>query len=929
MKQEAIKHEAPRPQPQAAKQEPPEHTRRFRVDAAHVTVRHDPQLLPEVVEGATDVPDLFRLLPASPRRAFDLGILSSDPYFHVFIEAADDVDVLHAVVARAKQRLRGRGAPNDVVYVHDFDHPASPRAILLPAGWGPMLKEGMQGLLASILERLPQIDADQEVKAARQALATEMKARHKDALGELETLARGLSFGIKTVSGGVQTFPILHGKPVSAEQFEVLDESTKKQLTDAEEKLSQAIEGAAEKVRAHTRELEEASAALEQKAARHLVEEEAQPLLERFAEVPAAHAYLERAIEELVDSVDDLRTASKESGDERTRARKEEEEATDPEIATRLRRFAVNVFVTHASEESESAEEEEEEPPPSSERSPILREVREGDADGEPPSPPVLYEDNPTFANLFGFLERRVHLGSLVSDFTRIRPGALHKASGGVLVLRARDLIGDALAWDRLKRVMRARAVGHEDPIGPMGLYATTLRPKPCPISTKVVLVGSHDLYAQLLEADPDFAAFFRVKVEIPTDIDRHAAGIRALDAHLVRMANHRGWGPLDRTARARALDYACRLAEDGRKLALFLQPIEETMAFATVIAHERVEREQSSLSRPAFGGYENALAPPVDIDAPPPSIPPPPGPRTGVSRPPPPQERAPVVAAKDMDAAWQERRDRTAGAERQIREMVVGGEVLVATEGERVGVVNGLSVLSAGDVQFGHPMRITAVVSVGHEGVIDVEREASLGGSLHTKGVAILRGFVSGTFGQERPVALRAQIAFEQSYGEVEGDSASSTELYAILSAIADVPIDQGVAVTGSVNQLGEVQAIGGVTAKIEGFFDLCAARGLTGRQGVMLPRSCVHQLVLRDDVASAIAADKFHLYAVDRVSEGIEILTGIPAGARDQNGRFPAESIFGRVERRLIEIAERMRRAETTSAAEVVAAEEPVGES
>src|SRR5207302_6750607 len=232
--------------------------------------------------------------------------------------------------------------------------------------------------------------------------------------------------------------------------------------------------------------------------------------------------------------------------------------------------------------------------------------------------------------------------------------------------------------------------------------------------------------------------------------------------------------------------------------------------------------------------------------------------------------------------------------------------------------------------VEFGQPMRITAVVALGREGIVDVEHEAQLGGAIHTKGVAIIRGYLARIFGQERPLSLRAQIAFEQSYGEIDGDSASSSELFAFISALADVGIDQGVAVTGSVNQLGEVQAIGGVTAKIEGFFDLCAARGLTGRQGVLIPRSCLNQLVLRDDVAAAIAAERFHLFAVDRVSEGIEILTGIPAGARDQNGRFPAESVFGRVERRLIEIAERMRRAETP-AGEVVGAaiEEEPGES
>jgi predicted ATP-dependent protease len=226
--------------------------------------------------------------------------------------------------------------------------------------------------------------------------------------------------------------------------------------------------------------------------------------------------------------------------------------------------------------------------------------------------------------------------------------------------------------------------------------------------------------------------------------------------------------------------------------------------------------------------------------------------------------------------------------------------------------VVNGLSVFSAGDVEFGQPMRITAVVGIGREGLIDVEREAQLGGSIHTKGVAILRGYLARLFGQERPLSLRAQLAFEQSYGEIDGDSASSSELFAVLSALADVGIDQGIAVTGSVNQLGEMQAIGGVCAKIEGFFDLCAARGLTGVQGVLLPRSNLPHLVLRDDVAEAVSAGRFHLYAVQTVSQGIEILTGVPAGTRDESGRFPASSVFGRVERRMIEIAERLREAE-----------------
>jgi len=285
------------------------------------------------------------------------------------------------------------------------------------------------------------------------------------------------------------------------------------------------------------------------------------------------------------------------------------------------------------------------------------------------------------------------------------------------------------------------------------------------------------------------------------------------------------------------------------------------------------------------------------------------------------------LISKRDIQVAWFERRERAGSAERHIREITLRGEVALETNGLRVGVVNGLSVFSAGDVEFGQPMRITAVVGIGREGIIDVEREAQLGGSIHTKGVAILRGYLARMFGQERPLSLRAQLAFEQSYGEIDGDSASSSELFAVLSALADVGVDQGIAVTGSVNQLGEMQAIGGVCAKIEGFYDLCKARGLTGSQGVLVPRANLPHLVLRDDVADAIAAGQFHVYAVQAAAQGIEILTGVPAGQRDASGRFPAASIFGRVERRIIEMAERLREAEGHGAHEIAESLEEVG--
>jgi len=468
----------------------------------------------------------------------------------------------------------------------------------------------------------------------------------------------------------------------------------------------------------------------------------------------------------------------------------------------------------------------------------------------------------PSFPNMFGYLERRARFGALLTDFLRIRSGALSHASGGYLLVRLADLLADPLIWQRFKRVIRDSALTIEDPIGPVSLYATTLRPQPVPLNVRVVLLGSQDLYHHLMQIDPDFSTLFRVKVEVDWWVERTESNQRKLDAYLMSMPTvAQAAAHFDRRARARLLDFATRLSGDRDRLALTVLPLEETACFATMIAAAR------------------------DSDD---------------------------VTDSDIEAAWSERRDRSGGIEREVRDLATRGEFLVDTSGTRVGVINGLSVLAAGDVEFGQPMRITAVVSLGREGVIDVEREAQLGGSLHTKGVAIVRGFLSHLFGQERPLSLRVQIAFEQSYGEIDGDSASSSELFAILSALADVGIDQGIATTGSVNQLGDIQSIGGVCAKIEGFFDVCMSRGLTGAQGIMIPKTNLRQLVLRPDVAHAIAEGQFHLYAISSVGEGIEVLTGLPSGTRDTSGRFPAGSVFGRVERRLIELAELLRNAE-----------------
>ncbi len=826
-----------RPEPTAARE-------MVRVSANFVAQPTDPATLPDVPDTVDSLLDL-----ASPiaRRALALGVQARDSRLHVFVsvdpEIAIDEDVLHFVERRLAEGTRP--SPPDIVYVHDFLRPEAPVPLAIPIGTARPVAAIVERLVQRLRLEMPSVREAPEVLRAEEQIGTRLEQKNREVVTGLESRAKNLGFGVKSLQGGIQTYPILHGKPLSVEQFEALDAATKQALGAAEERLTAEVAKAVDRVRTATAKYEARRDEALAKAARSLVEKAVDGAVAEIAGLfsdgtPASTdaarrspplallAWFGAAREALVADWADLVLPEKND---------EDEGELDPEHATRLGRFRVNVFVAR---------------------------------DPDDFAPPVVYETNPSWPNLFGYLERRAKFGALLTDFTRVRAGALHRASGGVLVLRAADLLTDPILWERTKRALRERKMAPEDPLGPLGLYTTTLRPVPVPLDVKVVLVGTPEMYADLLDADADFASLFRVKVEVDPAVPRTPESIRLLDGYLMgRLSRDEelhelaGKTPVfDAGARAKLLDLAARLAGERDRLSLMLAPLQETGAFARTEVLARATSE--------------------------------------------------TITADDVRRAWRERRDRTGLAERHFRTLLLDGTVVVDTDGLRVGCVNGLSVLSTGDVDFGQPVRITAVIALGREGLIDVEREAQLGGAIHTKGIAILRGYLGRLFGQERPLSLRAQIAFEQSYGEIDGDSAACAELFALLSALADVGIDQGIAITGSLNQLGAVQAVGGVCAKIEGFYDLCQARGLTGHQGVMLPRSNVSHLVLREDVAEAVAAGKFHLYAIDNVAQGVAVLTGLPAGERDGNGRFPASSVFGRVERRIIEIAERLREAE-----------------
>lgn len=775
-------------------------------------------------EGEHGMATLLQVTGEHSLRALRLGLTTRARGFHVFVSTPDDVRVVGDIVAEARQVLADKAPADDVIYVHDFARPEAPRALMLPAGQGPVFAERMRVFLDELADEVLEAAESDRVRKRQAELVRGFEEKTRVRLSELEEAAKGLGFSVKSGPGGLQTRPVLHGKPLTPEQFTALDAGTKRFFNEAEAALAAEVERAATAIRAENIHFEQARDEALGRAAADVVAKAVLRLKKKCASYgEAIQSYLDAVGVALARDWEDLVTPEENSPNDEEEG--DDDGDNDPEQATRLRRFKVNAFVTRGEDWS-----------------------------------PVVHEAIPNYANLFGYLERRARFGALLTDFTRVRAGALHRASGGVLVIRAQDLLTDPMIWERLKRTLRDGQVSPEDPTGPMGLYATTLRPAPVKVDVRLMLVGSPSTYAALLDADPDFAALFRVKVEVDGNVPRTAENVARLDAHVCKIAAASGAAPLSVEARAELMSYASRLAGRRDRLSLSVGPLEETAVFA--------------------------------------------------------EAKDGIVSREEIMRAWSDRRDRTGAAEREFRELIRSGEIVIDVDGTRVGCINGLSVLSTGDVEFGQPVRITTIVALGREGLIDVEREAQLGGSIHTKGMAILRGYLSRLFGQERPLSLRAQLAFEQSYGEIDGDSASAAELFALLSSLADVGIDQGVAVTGSINQLGAVQAIGGVCAKIEGFYDVCRAKGWTGKQGVMMPRVNLDGLILREDVAGAIEAGEFSLYAIENVAQGIEVLTGIPAGDRDESGRFPAGSVFGRVERRLIELAERLRDAESPRA-------------
>ena len=472
---------------------------------------------------------------------------------------------------------------------------------------------------------------------------------------------------------------------------------------------------------------------------------------------------------------------------------------------------------------------------------------------------PVVFEHNPTYYNLFGRLDYRSRMGALSTDHTMIAAGAIHEANGGYLVAQAKDLLSNALAWDMLKRVLRSGEIRIEN-IGEQhsAVPTTSMRPQPIPVNAKIVLIGGRDVLRLLQAADEDFRRYFKVTADFDTVMERTPGNVAKYAAFVASETRAKGLRPFESAAVAAIIDYSSRLVEDQSKLTTRFMQVSDVLAEADYWAQK--------------AGCDTATS-------------------------------------EHVDRALRQRHYRVGLTEQRTLESIEKDTVRIDTEGLAIGQVNGLAIYSLGDHSFGRPSRITARVSVGNGRVVNIDRETRMSGRIHNKGFLILNGYLQGKYGRDRPLSISASLTFEQTYSGVDGDSASSTELYALLSEISGVPIKQGIAVTGSVNQAGQVQAIGGATYKIEGFFEVCKAKGLDGEQGVVIPKDNVRNLVLSREVVDAVTNGDFHIYAVSNVDDGIEVLTGVTAGKKGDDGKYPEGTIHCLVERRLEEMGRRAR--------------------
>ncbi len=740
---------------------------------------------------------------------FGLGMDQPDYNLFVLGEAGSGRSSLLRQAMQAA--AASRPVPPDLCYLHNFDAPERPRALRLPAGQGRLLRQLMAQMTKSLQTEIPRQLNGQDFKAESERIEKTYKAEETKAYAELDAYAEARKFTLHREAGHmVFTLRSAKGHALTEAEMLALPKERRAEIDQAEQELRAEISRYFEKMQPKERVMNEDLAALRRQVVKPLLDRELHEIRagmsKQIKDSVKLNAYLDQVMRDVLDNLELFKVAD---SDEEMR-----QEALDKALS----RYHVNLVV---------------------------------DNDGLSGAP-VIVEENPLFRPLFGSIEYQTENDVLVTDFSRIRAGSLHKAHGGFLMLHLLDLLADGLVWEKLRRVLRSGRLQIEEPGTAFTPIATvSLEPAAVDVEVKIVLIGSRELYYELQEGDPEFARRFRVKVDFAESFSSSAETRRASAIFVAHTCRKLGLPHFSAAAVARLLEDAHREADDqSRQSAIFARA-------------EALVMESAALCS-ARGGR--------------------------------------LVEATDVEAALAARTLRHDYPDQRLREAIAEGDVLITAQGEKTGQLNGLTQVDLGDYRFGFPVRVTARTYAGEDGLLNIEREVEMSGPIHDKGVLILQSYLSALFARNAPLALNASIVFEQEYSGVEGDSASCAELYVLLSSLSGLPLKQGIAVTGAINQHGEVLPVGGINEKIEGYFRVCEKIGLNGSQGVLIPQRNRRHLMLERKVAEAVAKGLFHIYTAEHASEGIELLTGLPAGIANAAGKYPPGSVLGHAQKTLL---------------------------
>lgn len=733
-------------------------------------------------------------------KALEFGLSINSKGYNLYLEGPAGVGKTMYTRRYVQELAAKQKAPDDWCYIYNFDDANEPIAVSLPAGTGKEFKEAMDSFIVDIRKYLHKTFSNEDFEKEKSLIRKGFDDKKDKLLANLNKQCLKFGFQVKSAQNGIYMMPVLNGKVIEEDEFENLDEATKKDFEEKSNIVQEYIVQAIGQIKLIDKDADKKIDEWQSNIALLTINAYINPIRASYKKYKKITAFLDNVKKDILKNLNYF-------------IREVEAQPTPqnpkPETVQPWLNYRVNLFVDNSNLEGA----------------------------------PVIMDTNYMYHNLFGKLEYENQFGMLKTDFTMLKPGLLHKANGGYIILQAQDLLANQICYETLKKALLVKEISIENNVEQRSyMVMISLKPEPIPLNVKVLLLGDSNIYHSLLALDPDFRKLFKIKVEFEEDAPRTEENINKLAKFVHNYCEREGYLPLDREAMAKIVEFTSKITEDKDKLSTHFSEIGEIIAESSTWA---------KLSKKK------------------------------------------IITKEFVEKTLAERIDRIKKYDSKYSEMIQENTLLINTEGYEVGVINGLTVMTIGDYTFGKPSKITANTYMGKTGIVNIEREVEISGPTHSKGVLILSGYLGEKFAQDFPLSLTASLCFEQLYNGVDGDSASSTEAYAILSSLSGIPINQSIAVTGSVNQKGFIQPIGGVNEKIEGFYNICKMKGLNYEQGVIIPIQNVRNLHLSDEVITAVKEGKFHIYTVSTIDEGIEILTGVPAGKKNASGKFPAGTI------------------------------------